>query len=135
MSSIKKSLFEVMIVMLAVGLCGCGTLEKEATGQPTAGPGLANPASVYCEGLGYELELRSDETGSYGVCIFPDGSECEEWDFLAGRCGQEHSYCAQQGFLIEAEEESNIGKCVFTDGSFCMELDYFEGRCVPEGNQ
>jgi putative hemolysin len=135
MSNIKKSLFVVVIVILAVGLSGCGTTEKEAAGQPTAGPGLANPASVYCEGLGYELELRTDDTGSYGVCIFPDGSECDEWDFLAGRCGQENTYCAQQGFVIEAEEESNIGKCVFTDGSFCMELDYFEGRCEPAGNQ
>ncbi len=133
MSSIKKLLFGTVIVFMAIGLFGCGT--KEPTDQPVGGVGLANPASVYCEGLGYELELRTDDIGSYGVCIFPDGSECDEWDFLAGRCGQEHSYCAQQGFLIETEEESNIGKCVFTDGSFCMELDYFEGRCEPVGNQ
>jgi putative hemolysin len=135
MSGIKKSLFWVLIVILGIGLSGCGTPTKEAENQSTSDAGLANPASVYCEGLGFELELRTDDAGSFGVCIFPDGSECDEWDFLAGRCGQEHSYCEQQGFLIEAEEESNIGKCVFTDGSFCMELDYFEGRCEPVGNQ
>lgn len=135
MSDIKKLLIGAVIVMLAVGLSGCGTSKKEPANQPTAGAALANPASVYCEGLGYELELRTDDTGSYGVCIFPDGSECDEWDFIAGRCGQEHSYCVQQGFVLEAEAESNIGKCVFTDGSSCMELDYFEGRCEPAGNQ
>jgi len=48
---------------------------------------LANPASVYCEEQGYQLEIREDENGSqYGVCILPDGSECEEWAFYRGEC-------------------------------------------------
>jgi putative hemolysin len=134
MSRIKKSLFGVVIVIMAVGLSGCGTSTQEPTVQPTEGAGLANPASVYCEGLGYQLELRNDESGTYGMCIFPDGSECDEWDFLAGRCGQEHSYCVQQGYVLESEEGSNIAKCVFPDGSSCMELEYFEGQCGPDGN-
>jgi hypothetical protein len=41
---------------------------------------------VYCEEQGYALEMRSDENGTYGVCIFPDGSECEEWAFFRGEC-------------------------------------------------
>ena len=49
--------------------------------------GLANPASVYCEEQGGTLEIRSDEAGNqYGVCIFEDGSECEEWAFFQGEC-------------------------------------------------
>ena len=135
MVSIKKVLPGLLIVVIAVGISGCGVSNGEPTAQPTGASGLANPASVYCEGLGYKLELRTDDTGSYGVCIFPDGSECDEWDFLAGRCGQENSYCEQHGFVLEAEEESNIATCVFTDGSSCLELDYFEGRCEPVGNQ
>jgi len=133
MSNIKKLLLGFVIVLVALGAYGCGTSTKEPADEPMEGVALANPASKYCEDLGYELELRTDDTGSYGICILPDGSECEEWDFLAGRCGQEHSYCEQQGFVLEAEEESNIGKCVFSDGSSCMELDYFEGRCKPGG--
>jgi len=35
------------------------------------------------------------------VCVFPDGSECEEWEFMSGRCGLEHSYCVQQGYTLE----------------------------------
>jgi len=133
MSGIRKYFFGVVIILLAVGMVGCGTSRKEGTDQSTEGEGagIANPASVYCEGLGYELKLETGESGS--VCIFPDGSECEEWDFLAGRCGQEHSYCAQQGFVLEEEENSNIGKCIFSDGSSCMEMEYFEGTCGPEG--
>jgi putative hemolysin len=49
--------------------------------------GMANPASVYCEDQGYTLEIRSDAEGNeYGVCLFPDGSECEEWAFFRGEC-------------------------------------------------
>ena len=49
---------------------------------------LPNPASVYCEGQGNHLEIRTSADGSQvGVCIFPDGSECEEWAFMRGECG------------------------------------------------
>ena len=52
--------------------------------------GLPNPASKYCLDQGYELEIRTDESGNqYGVCIFPDGSECEEWAFFRGECTYE----------------------------------------------
>lgn len=50
--------------------------------------GLANPASVYCEEQGYELEIVTDEDGNQsGICIFPDGSSCDEWAFFRGECG------------------------------------------------
>jgi len=48
---------------------------------------LANPASVYCVGQGGTLEIRTDsQGGQYGVCVFSDGSECEEWDYFNGEC-------------------------------------------------
>jgi putative hemolysin len=49
---------------------------------------IANPASVYCVQSGYKLEIRTNADGSeYGVCIFPDGNECEEWAFFRNECG------------------------------------------------
>ena len=49
---------------------------------------IANPASVYCVQSGYTLEIRTNANGSqYGVCIFPDGNECEEWAFFRKECG------------------------------------------------
>lgn len=60
-----------------------------STRQPSAGEeaGLPNPASVYCEEQGYTLTIRTDaEGGQYGVCLFPDGSECEEWAYYRGAC-------------------------------------------------
>jgi putative hemolysin len=49
---------------------------------------IANPASVYCVQSGYTLEIRNNADGSeYGVCIFPDDNECEEWAFFRNECG------------------------------------------------
>lgn len=51
--------------------------------------GMANPASVFCEKQGYKLEIRKDAQGNeYGMCIFGDGKECDEWKFYRNECGQ-----------------------------------------------
>jgi hypothetical protein len=47
---------------------------------------LPNPASVYCEEQGGTLEIRENQAGQYGVCIFDDGSECDEWAYYRGEC-------------------------------------------------
>ena len=62
--------------------------------QATPGPGLPNPASVYCVELGYELRIV-DADGQVGICVFPDGTQCEEWSFFEGECGQ--------GWALEAD--------------------------------
>jgi hypothetical protein len=42
---------------------------------------------MYCEKQGYPVEIRTDENGGQvGVCIFPDGSECDEWAYYRGEC-------------------------------------------------
>lgn len=43
---------------------------------------LANPASVNCANQGFTLVLIK----STGICIFPDGTYCEEWSFYRGNC-------------------------------------------------
>ena len=47
-----------------------------------------NPASVNCEDEGGSLEIRSNSKGEYGVCVFPDNSECEEWKLSRGECSK-----------------------------------------------
>ena len=61
-------------------------------------PGMADPSAVYCDELGYEFQIVDGCQGQYGVCVFPDGSSCDEWRFLEGKCGQAYSYCARQGY-------------------------------------
>jgi putative hemolysin len=122
-----------LIILLAFSLAACakGT-EQPAKEEPSTG--MANPASVYCQGLGFKEETRENDLGQYGVCLFPDGTECDTWDFLAGRCGQEHSYCVKEGNELKAIEDSNIADCTFKDGSTCSEFLYFQGDCKPGDN-
>jgi len=49
-------------------------------------PGLANPASKNCGDVGGKLEIVKSAQGEFGICHFPDGSSCEEWDLLRGDC-------------------------------------------------
>jgi putative hemolysin len=48
---------------------------------------VANPAAAYCVEQGFKNEIRTATDGSQsGVCIFPDGSECDEWTYFHGEC-------------------------------------------------
>ena len=86
-----------MILIVAMALCGllvgCQPASTEETDQTPASSSsnsasLPNPASAYCLEQGYEHEIRTAADGSQsGVCIFPDGSECDEWAFYRSECG------------------------------------------------
>jgi len=102
----KRFLFILLIVgMLIIAACGAEptpmptgfrlahmdnsrirTLATPASDAFESPIGLPNPASKFCEDSGYILELRTDANGTAGYCIFPDGSECEEWAFFRGEC-------------------------------------------------
>lgn len=61
---------------------------SQSPAVPSPNSETANPASEYCLKLGYALEVKNNADGSqYGVCKFPDGTECEEWAFYKGECG------------------------------------------------
>ncbi len=120
----------LLFILLSACLFGCAKTAGES-GNEASVPGMANPASVYCQGLGFKEETRENELGQYGVCIFPDGTECDTWDFLAGRYGQVHSYCQQEGFTLQSNEDENIATCIFTDGTSCSEFLFFQGECGP----
>jgi putative hemolysin len=138
----KITLFTLLLALASIA-AACGPLQQ-LSGAPTAEEptadnaeepgqiGLPNPAAVYCEGLGYTTETRQTEGGEDAVCIFPDGSECWQWDFLSGRCGQTWTYCAQQGYTPE-DNGTNVATCAFPDGSSCPEIDFFNGTCAPAG--
>jgi len=79
---------------------------------------IPNPASLYVKFLGFKSEFRTDNQGNQKkVCIFPDGTECDEWAFFRGICGQEFSYCARKGCLTETETNatSQYTVCVCSD--------------------
>lgn len=45
---------------------------------------LANPASVNCVNNGNKLVMIQNT----GICVFQDGSYCEEWAYFRGKCQQ-----------------------------------------------
>ena len=126
-----------------------------ASTRPTPQAKMPNPASVHCEQNGGKLEFRQDASGGItGVCVFPDGSKCEEWAYFRGKCKPGSSqvspiptpnpefnlpnpasaYCEQHGNKLEiitAEDGRQKGACIFPDGSTCDEWAYFRGECRP----
>lgn len=63
--------------------------------QPTAAPmiALANPAASYCIEQGGQVEIQTTANGAQvGLCVFNDGTVCEEWAFLRGECAPGQQY-------------------------------------------
>jgi putative hemolysin len=82
-NSMKRTAFTVLFVVIVVvgGMLAACQKEEEP------GAEIANPASVYCEENGGKLEIREGEGGGQiGVCVFEDGSECEEWAYYREEC-------------------------------------------------
>lgn len=70
-----------LVALLAAGvltLAGCGKTETPVEENAE----IANPASVYCEENWWTLML---EEWAW-LCMFDDGSYCEEWAFMNGEC-------------------------------------------------
>jgi putative hemolysin len=74
-----------LLLVAALLLAACGSAPTPTAGAGQAG--LPNPASVFCEDHGGKLDIRTDaQGGQYGVCMFDDGTECDEWAFFRGEC-------------------------------------------------
>ena len=83
-----KRIFTFTLILMAMTACTTfqvQTLETTGTDIPQAN--IPNPASVYCIQQGNKLEIRTSADGSQsGVCVFPDGSTCDEWAYFRGEC-------------------------------------------------
>jgi putative hemolysin len=107
-----KRIFTFIIILLALAACTAPqvqTPEPTATDIPPAN--MPNPASVYCTQEGNKLEIRTAADGSQsGVCIFPDGSTCDEWAYFRGECGPAAQKSPTPTMTVEATKKgSNDG--------------------------
>lgn len=99
------------------------TSESNTRGTSAGNLMMRNPAAVYClDIMGYEYKVVDGVNGGQtGVCILPNGEECNQWDFYAGTCGQSYSYCTQQGYRIETRSD---GRDPFAaDYAVCVSLN------------
>lgn len=101
-------------LLLSTILTGCTTFqvqvatETSATDLPQAN--IPNPASVYCEQNGNNLEIRTAADGSQsGVCIFPDGSTCDEWAYFRGECGLATTVTPVPVGTVDATDDASGG--------------------------
>jgi len=66
--------------------------------------GMANPAALYCQKLGYEYRVVPTAEGERGLCVVAPGVEYDAWDFYKGKVGQEYSYAARHGYDIKTKQ-------------------------------
>lgn len=104
---------------------------------------LANPASTYCIKMGGTLSIQKrGDGGEYGVCLFADNRECEEWALFRGACPvgglkitgyttPAQVYCVIQGGKTTAVQVSQEAStpCVFPNGTECSLNAFFYGQC------
>jgi hypothetical protein len=143
-----KTIYRITIVLMisAILLVACAGGQDEAeNSQPTEGAGLPNPASVNCEEKGgiVVMQKRGDG-GEYGVCVFADNRQCEEWAMYRGECPEggidttpfvtaASLYCAISGGEYAVTDkngaEDEQGSCSLPGGKTCDVWEYYNGTC------
>ncbi len=132
---------------VAVALAGlCLTIGFTRTSaQVQSAQQIANPASQNCVARGGTLRIESrPDGGQYGVCIFDDNRQCEEWAMFRGECpvgglrvtgyittaarfcaitGGRYTVVAKSGTLDEQ------GACALPGGKACAAGAYYAGSC------
>ena len=106
---------------------------------------IANPASQNCVARGGMLRIESQPGGGqYGVCIFEDNRQCEEWAMLRGACPvgglrvtgyitAAARYCAITGgrytVIANSGTANEQGACSLPGGKACAAGADYAGTC------
>ena len=126
----------------AITLNDCVSSELPATTTPDI-TAVANPASIYCQEKGGQLEIASrPDNSQYGLCYFDDNRACEEWAMFRGDCPiggvkttgydtEAQKFCAWSGGHTLAVPNA---VCTFDDGSSCLADDFYIGACQKGEN-
>jgi putative hemolysin len=130
---------ETATTLLCVSLLAC-----LASAAARAQAQLANPASQNCVKQGGTLKIeRRPDGGQYGVCVFTDNYQCEEWALFRGECPKNGlrvtgyvtpagRYCAITGGRYTVVKETATGEqgvCSLPGGKACNADAYYAGTC------
>ena len=115
-----------------MALTACTTFQVqtlEYTGTDIPQVNMPNPASVNCTQNGNKLEIHTAADGSQsGVCVFPDGSTCDEWAYFRGECGLATQKSPIPAVAVDATTKASGGG---TGGSGGTEVDASGGFMPP----
>lgn len=78
MRAIRAARLRAAVLVVALVLTGCGGDEPADDGAPE----LANPASQFCVDQGGEVEIVDGDDGQVGMCVLPDGTRVDEWEYF-----------------------------------------------------
>lgn len=82
------------------------------------------------------VDMRQDDAGNtYGICIFPDGSECDEWAFFRGECTPADNPApieAAENTPVPNMEEPRQGWWTYTHQVYGFEISLPEDWVVEE---
>jgi putative hemolysin len=140
MIGFKKTRRAVILATASMALAGC------SGNASTSARGLANPASENCAANGGRVVIETaGDGGQYGVCLFEDNRQCEEWALLRGACPvggiritgyvtPQARYCAIRGgdYVVTRQETATTpeaGSCTLPGEPPCDALALYEGRC------
>lgn len=110
-----KWIFTFTTILIA--LTACTALQVQPT-EPVATEippmNMPNPASFFCMQTGNKHEIRTATDGSQsGVCVFPNGSTCDEWAYYRGECSSAASSAVETSptpvATLEATTEAGDG--------------------------
>lgn len=132
-------------VLVAVALAAIPGVPRDVAQPAPSSPQLANPASVRCVEKGGALRMeRRPDGGQYGLCVFADNLQCEEWAMFRGDCPvgglrvtgyvtPAARYCAITGGRYTAIANSGRpdeqGSCALPEGRTCDAVAHYTGAC------
>jgi len=96
---------------------------------------IANPASENCEKKGGVFTITKGPIGEYGICVFEDNRECEEWALFHNECPEggvkitgyitnQARYCA----IIGGDYTETDNTCK-RNGKTCDATSFYRGAC------
>jgi putative hemolysin len=136
----------VLLWCLASATIGCAsTAMSDSPHRQESTPQIANPASAHCVKQGGTSSIRKRGDGAeYGLCVFENNRQCEEWAMFRGDCPiggiiitgyvtPAAQYCATAGGTYRTTANSNTdqekGTCTDRNGRTCDARLYFAGGC------
>jgi putative hemolysin len=114
---------------------------------PTPFEPVPDPAAQFCIDNGGTLTTKTrGDGGEYGICVFEENRQCEEWAMYNGACPvggvkvtgyatDAAVYCAITGGEYVATGNQGAGDeqgtCTFANGQVCGVWDLYNGICGP----